>query len=76
MYKKIQTTVAVNGKAETMKLGFVDRTKLDDDMEAERERFTKLAKIGNGRIQAVEVTDATVVAVYKDGTVRIVHWIP
>jgi hypothetical protein len=73
-YQKHQITVHPSGRITTTELGFVDRTLQDGDMEEERRRFAVLAMKEPSDIIAVEVTDTTVVAVYRSGAVKIVHY--
>lgn len=83
-HKKIQTTVKTNGETSSLELGWVDSTHLDRDIEEERERFAKVARAGSRAvvaqpaIQTVEVAHLapTIVAVYENGIVRVVTYVP
>jgi hypothetical protein len=73
-YKKSQVTVPITGKTMGVRpLGLIAAADLERDMEEVRERFSGLALHGVD-ILTVEVTDTTVVAVYKSGVVRVVRW--
>jgi hypothetical protein len=61
-----------------VQLGTVAAEKVEDDMEAERVRASRLAVNDKAQavrpIQAVEVTENTVVTIFEDGGVTITHW--
>lgn len=82
-YKKTQTTIKPDGRSlRPLELGWVASTRLDADMEDERQRFSRLALMATQKdrpdraIQTVEVTSQAVVVIYESGEVRIVHYIP
>lgn len=83
MYKKVQTTVRTNGDSSTLSLGWVSGENLERDVEAERERFATVARTavlwpgaGEAAIQAVEVAGLTIAAVYENGVLRVVNYVP
>jgi hypothetical protein len=74
-YRKFQTTIQPSGKHLVLQMGWVDSTRLDADMEWEKNRFNHLARTRDNYIRTVEVTDSNIVAVDESGRVRIVHWV-
>ena len=82
-HKKIQTTIKPNGRiGRPLDLGWVDSTRLDSDIEYERQRSSRLALMASQKdrpdraIQTVEVASQTVVTVYESGEVRIINYVP
>lgn len=83
MYKKIQTTVKTSGESTSLELGWVSGENLERDVEDERERFARVGRAavlwpgtGAAAIQAVEVAGLTVAAVYENGILRVVNYVP
>lgn len=82
-YKKIQTTIKPSGRpGRALELGWVDSTRLDADIEDERQRWARLALAAERQnrpdrsIQTVEIANQTVVVVYESGEVRIINYVP
>lgn len=86
-YKKIQTRVkapgqpaSASGEPSVLELGWVDGTRLFDDIERERQRFSHEALSSGGRaisaVRTVEVMDQTVVVIYESGSVCVINYIP
>lgn len=81
-YKKIQTTVKPNGRlGRPLDLGWVAPHALDNDIEAERQRSSRLALAAERHnrpdrsIQTVEVAGQTVITIYESGEVRIINYV-
>lgn len=81
-HKKIQTTIRPDSTTSVRELGWVRSENLDRDIGEERERFAKVALAGRramvaqAAIQAVEVAGQTIVAIYENGTVRVINYVP
>lgn len=75
MFRKFVTTVFPNGRVSVDKnRDTVAAADVEADMAYERRRITQIAH-GNGRIESVEQTMATLVIIYVAGTVKVYHWV-
>lgn len=75
MFRKFVTTVFPNGRVSVDKnRDTVAAADVEADMAHERRRITQIAH-GNGRIESVEQTMATLVIIYVAGTVKVYHWV-
>lgn len=74
MFKKFVTTLWPSGRSSVDQRGTVPMK--DIDLQSELRRVSQIAvSEPNARIQSVEETDNTIVVIYKNGQVKVFHWV-
>lgn len=73
--RKWRTLVRSDGKTLTRMIGWTAVDRLVADMQAERDKYSKLAQMNpHSSISDVVMTERTVVVVYEFGDVKVIHW--
>lgn len=76
MFRKIVTSIDIQGRTSTEDRGTIQDADRDADMAHELRRIGNIARSPQGvRIQTVEDAVNTLVVIYVHGAVKVYHWV-